>query len=78
MSKKRQILFTIPEGSKVTECRNCKAPIVWVTVGATDKKPGKLMPVSIRGATKNVLGEFEGESHFAACPDADRWRKEKR
>jgi len=71
----KRVVFAIPLGTPVTKCRSCGADICWVTTGATAKKPGRMMPVNVAGAEKNVLGEAEGESHFATCPDADRWRK---
>lgn len=36
---------------------------------------GKRMPISLRTIALNVLGEREGESHFADCPNAAQHRK---
>jgi len=41
------------------KCRSCGAPIEWVKTDA-----GKWMPV-----------DPDGTSHFATCPDAEKWRK---
>jgi hypothetical protein len=48
------------EGSDITNCRSCGALVRWATNSETHKK----MPV-----------DPDGISHFASCPDADRWRK---
>lgn len=80
----------IPSALKVTECRSCRAPIVWArTVG------GKLAPIDVEPVeTGNVvflddnraetLGPLELElldprrarflNHFATCPDAADWK----
>lgn len=43
-----------------TNCRSCGAFVRW----ATHETTGKRMPI-----------DPDGVSHFATCPDADRWRK---
>ena len=71
----RRITFVIPPEATRSRCRSCAAHVAWIWVGVTAQSPGKLMPVSLDGAEKNVLGELEGESHFARCPDANKWRR---
>ncbi len=72
----------------MARCRSCRAPIEWV---ATES--GKHMPVEEREGgnlvlDRDLLGEnpvarvvADGEgthvSHFATCPDGDRWRGRK-
>lgn len=41
-------------------CRSCGAEILWIVTSA-----GKRAPMNLDGTT----------SHFATCPQADRWRK---
>lgn len=60
---RKPVTFDIPEDADLGECRSCGEKIAWVI---TEKK--KRMPVEL--ATK--------ESHFARCPEAAKWRKEKR
>jgi hypothetical protein len=78
----------------VSQCRSCRAPIVWVGT-----EHGKAMPLDrepyegddprglfvIRTEPGKVIAiattpdAFPGEpvyrSHFATCPDADRYRR---
>jgi hypothetical protein len=54
--------WTIPEGYRpdnTGRCRSCGAPVLWVITAA-----GKKMPLN-----------RDGTSHFANCPEADKWRK---
>lgn len=60
------VTFPIPPSAPTVACRSCKAPIVWIVTAA-----GKRMPVNASP------GEVRGESHFATCPHAADWRKEK-
>lgn len=50
--------FEIPEGTEPARCRGCKAVIFWIKT-----ERGRNMPV-----------DPDGTSHFANCPDADRFR----
>jgi len=59
--KQAPYLFAIPAGATVTHCRSCAARIVWIKT-----ESGKNMPVNAEG---------DPTSHFATCPDANRWRK---
>lgn len=49
----------MPDDAGKAVCRNCKAPIWWVTTPR-----GKKMPL-----------DHDGESHWSTCPCADRHRK---
>jgi len=49
-----------------TTCKTCKMKIWWAKT-----KSGKLMPI-------NLCGTAEWESHFASCPDAKKFRNEKK
>lgn len=62
--------FTIPAEARTTTCTSCGAPIAWIVTPG-----GKRMPIALRGATRNLVGELEGESHFADCPNADQHRR---
>jgi hypothetical protein len=65
--------FVTPEGdafriplewvpsAKTSRCRSCDAMIVWCMTPRQKRAP--VNP--------------DGTSHFASCPDADRWRKPK-
>jgi hypothetical protein len=58
--KRAPVTFTVPPGTPETTCRSCNARIAWIVTSR-----GKKMPVNV--AT--------GESHFATCADALKWRK---
>lgn len=71
------------------ECRTCKAAVLWITLEPRNK-PHPVNPVPVEGGsirctleggrrTGRVLpyGARTGKlymSHFATCPDADKWR----
>jgi hypothetical protein len=66
----------------ITECRSCKAPIIWAKT-----QGGKLMPLDSLPQQRYVLEEREEGtvaiyrpvfvSHFATCPNADQHRRKK-
>jgi hypothetical protein len=60
---RRSVTFPIPPSAPKKPCRSCGADVVWIT---TDR--GRKMPVD----------PGTGESHFATCPQADQWRKERK
>jgi hypothetical protein len=72
-------LITIPRGLEAQPCSGCGAPIYWAPHPST----GRAHPVSYnpdvalgcRRPTPYLDGA--GISHFADCPDADRFRKPK-
>jgi hypothetical protein len=75
----RELLPTIAVDSPLEagECRDCKAPIYWVTMAGTGKKApfdrgadirGVLMPDGFRSVKAY-------KSHFASCPFAANFRK---
>lgn len=54
--------WTIPDGytfDNLGHCKACDAPMAWCTT-----KAGKRAPLNA-----------DGTSHFATCPDAQRFRK---
>jgi hypothetical protein len=51
--------FKIPRGTEPSQCRSCKSEIFWIKT-----KKGKNMPTNP-----------DGTSHFATCPEADRYRR---
>lgn len=63
-------------------CRSCGADVIWAKTAA-----GKLMPLDATETLGKVVYQLdttgrmqraEGrghESHFATCPQADRWRR---
>lgn len=65
-------LFEIPQGTKASRCRACGKEIYFVRSAA-----GRLMPLVPANVNGN-LGPLMGTSHFADCPKADSFRKEKR
>lgn len=70
-------------------CRSCGAPVLWIT---TEK--GKRMPVNAEPADGgNVIidptsgighyvpkqpGQLAHVSHFATCPESEKWRRDVR
>lgn len=58
---------------RISECRSCKADIVWLKT-----QSGKNIPVNVEDIVDNGAEIFDPDtmtSHFATCPDADKWRK---
>lgn len=55
--------FYVTEDNQA-ECRSCGDPVLWCTTAK-----GKKMPVDI------PEGDEPTTSHFATCPDGDKWRK---
>lgn len=67
-------------------CRSCEARIEWATVVKSGKKmpfDGEIVPVrsyhegpdSFTGRLIEVVDTTVTTSHFATCPQSDRWRK---
>lgn len=60
---------------RVAKCRACQQEIVWLKT-----RLGKSMPVNYSGPHLLESPEFDPkkhESHFATCPQAEKFRKEK-
>lgn len=68
--------FTVPPGTKASQCRSCRATIYWIELPS-----GKRMPVDcdVDGGQKpdasSLTPDGTGVSHFATCPDAARFRR---
>lgn len=78
-------------GCPITACRSCGAPIVWAlteqgkrmpldalvtTVMAMFNESGPITVANIATADEISWRQVKGHvSHFATCPQADRWRK---
>lgn len=71
-------MTTMFEGSmQAAQCRSCKAEILW---GRTpkgkrmplDRKPVTLWTLTSRGE-ENLEAVKGWQSHYATCPDAERW-----
>jgi hypothetical protein len=60
---RKRTTFPIPPSAPKKACRSCGADVVWITTTL-----GRKMPVD----------PGTGESHFATCPQADKWRKERK
>lgn len=76
---------------RVTACRSCDAPVVWATTSngkamPVDAEPsedgtvelaqdvhGRAVATVLTGPS--LLGGPLHTSHFARCPEADRWRQ---
>ena len=59
----------------MSKCRSCGEEIVWL-----DTDSGKKIPVDADTVFDKEATVFDPEqmiSHFATCPDADKWRKPK-
>jgi len=77
---------------KITQCRSCKADIIWIKLNSgkmhpVNAKPKKVfIPYFIHDAVHAVTDKKKAhwkikmgyESHFATCPDSNRWRKDKK
>lgn len=58
---------------KLSRCRSCDEYIVWMKTEA-----GKNMPVDADSCDEDDELIFDPDkhiSHFATCPEADKWRK---
>lgn len=72
------VTFAIPPSAPRVKCRSCGHPIVWIVTGS-----GRRMPVdAVRALNRRLDDDTElppgrGESHFATCPHANDWRKER-
>lgn len=69
-------LLIIPPGTAPSRCRSCGKTIYWVKTAI-----GRTMPVSVQADKPDhreptTSAEGHGVSHFADCPDANRWRKD--
>lgn len=60
MPARQKIVFEIPPGTPPAKCRGCAQTVFWVMTEA-----GKKMPV-----------DADGQSHFATCPQAQKFRRE--
>jgi hypothetical protein len=57
----------------MAKCRACKAEIMWMTTTNGKKIPVDIETVGDIGAT--VFDPDTMVSHFATCPDAEKFRK---
>ena len=69
----RRVDFLVPDDAERSACRSCGCALYWIR---TDE--GRDMPIHAPSIETNLLGERRGESHFAHCPDAARWRQKQR
>jgi hypothetical protein len=62
-------------------CRGCGAPIVWAQVVSTGKKmpfnPPATALSTLTDAADRRIDVVELDSHFATCPKADTFRKQR-
>ena len=63
--------YPIPPGAAVVRCRSCGARIVWVRTEAGKAMPLSLATVETRDGVRYAL------THFADCPDAKDWSKQR-
>ncbi len=60
--------------NKIEKCRSCGEAIVFVPT-----KSGKMMPVNADTYDNSNLFDIKKHiAHFATCPDAQKFRREKR
>lgn len=68
---------------KKDNCRSCKAPVYWLGTATgkaviVDVRPRRVYTPDMSDPERKTFKITEGyESHFATCPDADKWRKKK-
>lgn len=74
----------LPAGLKVSECRSCHAPVVWVKTDAgrlmpLDARPLVVFKVDEKGDPPRafIFSESVFQSHFVTCPNADQHRKKR-
>lgn len=60
--------------SKITYCRSCARSIVWLLTNNQKRMPVDSGAVS---ADDVYYDPQRHASHFATCPDRDKWRKKK-
>lgn len=72
--RKREVRFELPPGTikRQANCRGCNAPVFWI-----DTNRDKKMPLDIRSAQRELDGRVTYLSHFATCPHADTFRRER-
>jgi hypothetical protein len=60
---------------RITRCKSCRAKIIWFKTAA-----GKNMPIDADTveADDEEIDLDRHVSHFATCPDADKFRKRER
>lgn len=61
---------------KITYCKSCSAEIVWLVTSLNKMIPVDADSIDDHGA--EVFDPDQMTSHFATCPDADKWRKKKK
>jgi hypothetical protein len=72
----------------MSQCRSCRAPIVWAETESGKRMPLDPEPDNESGGVVMMNGKahvmkkphsYEGmtkyRSHFSSCPDAGKWRK---
>lgn len=76
MTTTHEIRFPLPDDwhAKQGICgKGCGAAIVWIKT-----KAGKFMPLSLASVRDEPDGTKTCASHFADCPEADRFRRRTR
>ena len=60
--------------SRITACRSCGAPIIWLRT-----KAEKHIPVDAASVTDGtyVFDSKQHQAHWSTCPQADAWRKKR-
>lgn len=79
-------MFRIIASTRTTTpqpCQSCSAPITWARTYPNDKPmPLNGEPVALKTETDLILGTIEyiasSDSHFATCPDSQKWSRPKR
>lgn len=73
-AKRAPLLFDVPAGARVTQCKGCGKYVYYITTRA-----GKPMPVdtsvSVGGTEPTDTTAGRGISHFANCPKATLFRR---
>lgn len=61
--------YPLPLHHQKSQCRSCKAPIVWVQTAS-----GARMPLDL-GTVEHRDGMDMAQTHFALCPQGKAWSK---
>lgn len=62
----------------MSQCKTCKAPIMWATMESGKPMPLNPEPVKMVVLDEKGIGRVKDcyASHFVTCPDANKHRKQ--
>lgn len=76
------ILKVFDDTRNIGVCRSCQAQVTWCELTSGKRMPFDGHPTYVKTEhepeTRRLVGHIDStinQSHFATCPDADRWRR---